>query len=98
MAVGFFSKVSRFRMSTLTIDAPKILSSPLVIPEKTMMGPGPTNVPERIRKAMALPTIGHLHPEFCKVCILRYSERITIHITLSMFYKHRSKWRTSQQN
>lgn len=32
-----------------------------------MMGPGPTNVPERIRKAMALPTIGHLHPEFCKV-------------------------------
>ena len=57
-------------MSKLTVEAPKILSSHLSIPEKTMMGPGPTNVPERIRKAMALPTIGHLHPEFCKVSIL----------------------------
>ena len=54
-------------MSKLTVEAPKILSTPLAIPEKTMMGPGPTNVPERIRNAMAQPTIGHLHPEFCKV-------------------------------
>ena len=55
------------KMSKLTVEPPKILSTPLSIPEKTMMGPGPTNVPERIRNAMAQPTIGHLHPEFCKV-------------------------------
>ena len=54
-------------MSKLTVEAPKILSSHLSIPEKTMMGPGPTNVPLRIRNAMSQPTIGHLHPEFCKV-------------------------------
>ena len=54
-------------MSKLTVEAPNILSSHLSIPEKTMMGPGPTNVPLRIRNAMAQPTIGHLHPEFCKV-------------------------------
>ena len=59
--------ISRFSMSSLTVEAPKVLSAPFSIPEKTMMGPGPTNVPERVRKAMALPTIGHLHPEFCKV-------------------------------
>ena len=82
MAAGFFSKVSRFRMSTLTVEAPKILSSPLVIPEKTMMGPGPTNVPERIRKAMALPTIGHLHPEFCKVSILYRTAHYTYTIAI----------------
>ena len=75
--------ISRFSMSSLTVEAPKVLSAPFSIPEKTMMGPGPTNVPERIRKAMALPTIGHLHPEFCKVIfpwnqfsiwVIQYSE------------------------
>ena len=52
---------------SLTVTPPENLKGPLTIPEKTLLGPGPSNVPDRILKAMALPTIGHLHPEFCKV-------------------------------
>ena len=52
---------------SLIVTPPESLKGALTIPEKTLLGPGPSNVPERILKAMALPTIGHLHPEFCKV-------------------------------
>jgi len=31
------------------------------------MGPGPSNVSDRVLQAQALPTLGHLHPEFCKI-------------------------------
>jgi len=54
-------------MSAFTVPAPDALKTPLSIPEKTLLGPGPSNTPERVLKAMALPTIGHLHGEFCKV-------------------------------
>lgn len=38
------------------------------IPEKrTLMGPGPSDVPERILKAMARPTLGHLDPDFVEM-------------------------------
>jgi alanine-glyoxylate transaminase / serine-glyoxylate transaminase / serine-pyruvate transaminase len=33
-------------------------------PQRTLMGPGPSDVSERILKAMARPTLGHLDPEF----------------------------------
>lgn len=33
-------------------------------PLRTLMGPGPSDVPQRILDAMARPTIGHLDPEF----------------------------------
>ena len=52
---------------SLIVTPPESLKGALTIPEKTLLGPGPSNVPERILKAMSLPTIGHLHPEFCKV-------------------------------
>jgi len=52
---------------SLSVSAPEILKTPMSIPEKTLLGPGPSNVPDRVLKAMALPTIGHLHPEFTKV-------------------------------
>merc|ERR1719342_1490048 len=32
-----------------------------------MTGPGPSNVSERVLQAQALPTLGHLHPEFTKI-------------------------------
>ncbi len=32
--------------------------------ERVLMGPGPSNVPPAVLQAMALPTIGHLDPEF----------------------------------
>lgn len=36
-------------------------------PNRTLMGPGPSDVPERILNAMARPTIGHLDPEFVRM-------------------------------
>lgn len=36
-------------------------------PERVLMGPGPSNVPQRVLKAMASPVIGHLDPEFIKM-------------------------------
>ncbi|MBL4788403.1 MAG: alanine--glyoxylate aminotransferase family protein, partial [Kordiimonadaceae bacterium] len=33
-------------------------------PNRTLMGPGPSDVSDRILQAMARPTIGHLDPEF----------------------------------
>jgi alanine-glyoxylate transaminase/serine-glyoxylate transaminase/serine-pyruvate transaminase len=33
-------------------------------PERLLLGPGPSNVPERILAALARPTIGHLDPQF----------------------------------
>ena len=59
--------IQQYRNMSLIVSPPETLKGALTIPEKTLLGPGPSNVPERILKAMALPTIGHLHPEFCKV-------------------------------
>ena len=56
------------------ISPPESLKLPIHIPQmRLLMGPGPSNVSERVLKAQALPTLGHLHPEFCKVhtnCII----------------------------
>lgn len=52
---------------TLDVAVPASLAQPLVVPLKTMAGPGPSNCSERVLKAQSLPTIGHLHPEFCTI-------------------------------
>ncbi len=44
------------------ISAPKIAS--FQPPRRVLMGPGPSDVPQRILDAMARPTIGHLDPRF----------------------------------
>ncbi len=36
-------------------------------PERTLMGPGPSDVNPRITEALARPTIGHLDPEFIRL-------------------------------
>ncbi len=36
-------------------------------PVRTLMGPGPSDVHPRVLQAMAMPTIGHLDPEFIKL-------------------------------
>lgn len=53
-------------MSTVS-NAPESLLKPMVLPQKLLMGPGPSNCPPRILNASALPMLGHLHPEFTKV-------------------------------
>lgn len=36
-------------------------------PQRTLMGPGPTDVPPRVLAALSRPTIGHLDPQFIKM-------------------------------
>ena len=59
---------------TLDISPPASLEEPLNVPLKTMTGPGPSNVSQRVLDAQALPTLGHLHPEFTKVFTTNISQ------------------------
>ena len=36
-------------------------------PQRTLMGPGPSDVPPRVLAAMGRPTVGHLDPEFIRM-------------------------------
>lgn len=51
----------------MDVKAPKAFDQPLVVPEKLLLGPGPSNYPERVRKALANPVLGQLHPETFKI-------------------------------
>lgn len=46
----------------MTQAAPQF--NPFIPPRRILMGPGPSDVPERVLAAMARPTIGHLDPAF----------------------------------
>jgi alanine-glyoxylate transaminase / serine-glyoxylate transaminase / serine-pyruvate transaminase len=43
------------------------MSAPLDLPQRILLGPGPSDVPARVLQAMARPTIGHLDPAFLKL-------------------------------
>ncbi len=56
-------------------------------PARVLMGPGPSDVPERILQAMARPTIGHLDPVFIGLMeeikeLLRYAFRTSNPLTM----------------
>ncbi|KAM6063301.1 alanine--glyoxylate aminotransferase [Chlamydotis macqueenii] len=53
--------------SMLRIPPPQELFQPLVVPERLLLGPGPSNVPPRIRAACGRQLLGHLHPEVQQV-------------------------------
>ncbi|KAG9494364.1 alanine--glyoxylate aminotransferase [Eleutherodactylus coqui] len=56
------------RMSTHTIVPPSpALLLPLCIPQRLMLGPGPSNVPPRIQTAGGLQVLGHMHPEVFQI-------------------------------
>jgi alanine-glyoxylate transaminase/serine-glyoxylate transaminase/serine-pyruvate transaminase len=42
----------------------KVMTASFIPPKRILMGPGPSDVPQRILDAMARPTIGHLDPAF----------------------------------
>ena len=47
-------------------------------PQRTLLGPGPSDVSPRVLNAMARPTIGHLHTDFIRMmdeikCLLQYA-------------------------
>ena len=43
------------------------MTTPLTIPQRVLLGPGPSDVPPRVLQAMAQPTIGHLDPVFLRL-------------------------------
>merc|ERR1719230_295939 len=51
----------------LTDAQRKTISSPLEVPQRVLMGPGPSNTHPRALAAMALPQLGHMHPPFLAV-------------------------------
>lgn len=51
----------------LDVPEPEIIKQPLIVEEKKMYGPGPSNYHERVRKSMSLPVLGQLHQETLKI-------------------------------
>jgi alanine-glyoxylate transaminase/serine-glyoxylate transaminase/serine-pyruvate transaminase len=45
----------------------KVMTASFIPPKRILMGPGPSDVPQRILDAMARPTIGHLDPAFVEL-------------------------------
>ncbi|RXM94523.1 Serine--pyruvate aminotransferase, mitochondrial [Acipenser ruthenus] len=54
-------------MSSLTVPAPASLLLPLKVPDRLLLGPGPSNVPPRILSAGGRPIIGHMHKEMFEI-------------------------------
>ncbi|CRL01310.1 CLUMA_CG014194, isoform A [Clunio marinus] len=51
----------------MEVSAPVEFLTPLVVPNKLLLGPGPSNFPDRVREALSHPVLGHLHPETLKI-------------------------------
>uniref|UniRef100_A0A8C2H5U7 Alanine--glyoxylate aminotransferase n=2 Tax=Cyprinus carpio TaxID=7962 RepID=A0A8C2H5U7_CYPCA len=54
-------------MSSLSVLPPECLLQPFPVPQRLMLGPGPSNVPARIIAAGAQPMLGHLHAETIEI-------------------------------
>lgn len=55
------------RFVKMDVAAPKEFSTEMVIPNKILMGPGPSNYSLRVREALANPLLGQLHPETFRI-------------------------------
>ncbi|XP_068025516.1 alanine--glyoxylate aminotransferase isoform X3 [Melanerpes formicivorus] len=53
--------------SLLRVPPPQALLRPLAVPERLLLGPGPSNVPPRILAAGGRQLLGHMHPEVLQV-------------------------------
>ncbi|NXC72472.1 SPYA protein, partial [Anhinga anhinga] len=53
--------------SLLRVPPPQGLLRPLAVPERLLLGPGPSNVPPRILAAGSQQLLGHMHPEVLQV-------------------------------
>ncbi|NXV22791.1 SPYA protein, partial [Cepphus grylle] len=53
--------------SLLRFPPPQGLLRPLAVPERLLLGPGPSNVPPRILAAGGQQLLGHMHPEVLQV-------------------------------
>lgn len=48
---------------SFAMDKPAISTAPLSVPQKLLMGPGPSTPHPRVLSAISLPLVGHMHPE-----------------------------------
>ena len=51
----------------MPVPPPECLKQPLKVPERLLLGPGPSNCPPQVLKAQSFQVIGHLHLEFTQV-------------------------------
>lgn len=51
----------------MEVPPPLCLKRSLYVPNKTLMGPGPSNCSQRVLTALSNPVLGHLHPECLQV-------------------------------
>lgn len=56
--------LSNGSITELPYAAPDIATTPIDVPEKILMGPGPTSCARRVLAAGSQPLLGHMHPEF----------------------------------
>ncbi|CAH0554524.1 unnamed protein product [Brassicogethes aeneus] len=47
----------------MDVPKPECLKKNVNVPNKLLMGPGPSNCPPRVLKALSQPILGHMHPE-----------------------------------
>ncbi|XP_069720707.1 alanine--glyoxylate aminotransferase isoform X2 [Phaenicophaeus curvirostris] len=53
--------------SLLRVPPPQELLRPLAVPDRLLLGPGPSNVPPRVLAAGGRQLLGHMHPEVLQV-------------------------------
>ena len=51
----------------LLVPPPEVLLKPMSVPNRLLLGPGPSNLAPRILEAGALQMIGHMHKEMYEV-------------------------------
>lgn len=76
-------------MEKVTKPKPDISTSPLDIPPRVLMGPGPSSAYPRILSTSSLPLLGHMHPEFLSIMDnvqswLKYSFQTDNKLTLAV--------------
>jgi alanine-glyoxylate transaminase/serine-glyoxylate transaminase/serine-pyruvate transaminase len=64
-----------------------VSTAAFIQPRRLLLGPGPSEVPQRVLDALARPTIGHLDPEFVRMmdevkALLRMAFATTNHLTI----------------
>jgi alanine-glyoxylate transaminase/serine-glyoxylate transaminase/serine-pyruvate transaminase len=63
--------------------------APLQVPHRVLLGPGPSDVPPRVLKALAMPLLGHLDPAFAAImdetqALLRYAFQTENKLTVAI--------------
>lgn len=53
----------------MEVQVPEVFKKPLLVPNKTLMGSGPSNATRRVLDSMSNPLLAECHPECLQVCL-----------------------------